>query len=245
MLMRPLAAVLGERPLVVVPCGALQSLPWSVLPSCVGRAVSVSPSAALWLRASSRRQPENEISAAVVVAGPGLPGAEAEATAVSALYDRVTVFAGPDATGARLVAAVRDDTVLHLACHGRLRTDNPLFSALVLADGPLNVYELEGLTSAPHHVVLAGCETGRLQVVAGEETLGLAAAMLGAGAATLVASVVPIPDMATVPLMRSYHRALLDGLQPAAALARTQAQVDPADSACRAAAAGFICLGAG
>jgi hypothetical protein len=45
--------------------------------------------------------------------------------------------------------------------------------------------------------------------------------------------------------MRSYHQALLDGLEPAAALARTQARVDTGDSACRAAAAGFICLGAG
>jgi CHAT domain-containing protein len=181
----------------------------------------------------------------VVVAGPGLPGAEAEAEAVSDLYDRVTVLRGPHATGARLTAAVRDDTVLHLACHGRLRKDNPLFSALLLADGPLNVYELEGLSSAPHHVVLAGCDTGRLQVVAGEETLGLGAALLGAGTATLVASVVPIPDLATVPLMRSYHQALLDGLHPAAALARTQEQIDSGDSACRAAAAGFVCLGAG
>lgn len=245
MLLRPLAPMLGERPLIVVPSGALRSLPWSVLPSCVGRAVSVSPSAGLWLRASSRRQPDGATTAAVVVAGPGLVGADAEAAAVGALYDRVTVLRGPNATGAGLVAAVRDDTVLHLACHGRLRKDNPLFSALVLADGPMNVYELEGLTSAPHSVVLAGCDTGRLQVVAGEETLGLGAAMLGAGTATLVASVVPIPDLATVALMRSYHQALRDGLQPAAALARTQAQVDPGDSACRAAAAGFICLGAG
>jgi tetratricopeptide (TPR) repeat protein len=245
LLLQPLADVIGDRHLVVVPSAALQSLPWSVLPSCVGRPVSVSPSAAMWRRATRGRPFAARPPAAVVVAGPGLPGAEAEASAVSSLYDRATVLRGSQATGANLTAAIGDNTVLHLACHGRLRKDNPLFSALLLADGPVNVYELESLTTAPHHVVLAGCDTGRLQVVAGEETLGLGAALLAGGTRTLVASVVPIPDLATVPLMRSYHQALLDGLEPAAALARTQARVDTGDSACRAAAAGFICLGAG
>ena len=50
LLLRPLAAQLRDRPLVLVPTGALQSIPWSVLPSCLGRPVTVSPSAALWNR---------------------------------------------------------------------------------------------------------------------------------------------------------------------------------------------------
>ena len=94
--------------------------------------------------------------------------------------------------------------------------------------------------------MLAGCDTGRLQVVAGEETLGLGAAVLGGGTATLVAPVIPIPDLATVPLMRSYHEGLVAGLAPAEALAAAQAAVDPEPTRwSRAAAAGFICLGAG
>jgi hypothetical protein len=131
LLLRPLAAVIAERPLIVVPSPALQSLPWSVLPSCAGRPVSVSPSAALWRRAVSRRRSAEHGAVAVVVAGPDLPGADAEAAAISALYERVTVLRGADATGTRLTEAISDDTVLHLACHGRLRKDNPLFSALV------------------------------------------------------------------------------------------------------------------
>ena len=69
-LLRPLAAQLRDRPLVVVPTGALQSIPWSVLPSCLGRPVTVSPSAALWNRAASRPGPEQGAEV-VVVAGPG------------------------------------------------------------------------------------------------------------------------------------------------------------------------------
>ena len=36
LLLRPLAAQLRDRPLVLVPTGALQSIPWSVLPWCLG-----------------------------------------------------------------------------------------------------------------------------------------------------------------------------------------------------------------
>jgi CHAT domain-containing protein len=134
--------------------------------------------------------------------------------------------------------------MLHLACHGRLRADNPLFSSLLLADGPLTVYELERLQDPPHQVVLAGCDTGRVHLVAGEEVLGLAAALLGSGTSTLIASVVPVPDLATVELMQRYHQALVRGLTPAAALADAQTQVDD-DPAALVASAGFICMGAG
>ena len=40
---------LADRPLVVVPTGSLQNVPWALLPSCAGRPVTVSPSATLWL----------------------------------------------------------------------------------------------------------------------------------------------------------------------------------------------------
>jgi len=135
--------------------------------------------------------------------------------------------------------------LLHLAAHGNVRSDNPLFSSVTLADGPLTVYELERLTRAPYHVVLAACDTGRPHMVAGEELLGFGAALLGGGTATLVAPVVPVPDAATVPLMGAYHEALRAGRRPAEALAAAQAGLDSDDPAAWAAAAAFICLGAG
>ena len=54
-LLAPLAALLGDRPLVVVPPGPLQSLPWPMLPGCAGRPVTVAPSAASWLAARPGR----------------------------------------------------------------------------------------------------------------------------------------------------------------------------------------------
>ena len=243
MLMAPLRGALQDRPLVVVPTGGLQSLPWSILPSCAGRPVTVSPSATLWHQATTRPGPPLA-APVVVVAGPGLPGATVEAETIGALYPGSVQLLGAAATAPALSAAADGAALLHLAAHGSLRSDNPSFSSLLLADGPFTVYDLERLRRPPHHVVLAACDTGRAHTVAGDEILGFGAALLSGGTATLVAPVVPVPDGETVPLMRSYHLGLLAGHSPAAALALAQA-ASAVDDVGWAAAAGFVCLGAG
>jgi CHAT domain-containing protein len=149
------------------------------------------------------------------------------------------------ADAAHLTAAMTGATLVHIAAHGHLRSDNPQFSALRLADGPYTVYDLELLAAAPAHVVLAACDTGRPHVVAGDEVLGLTTALLGRGTATLVAPVVPVPDGETGALMCRYHGYLRDGEPPATALARAQERTRADSPARRAAAAGFVCLGAG
>jgi CHAT domain-containing protein len=51
-------------------------------------------------------------------------------------------------------------------------------------------------------------------------------------------------DAETAPLMTAFHRMLVAGLPPAVALATAQSQV-VANRPTMAAAAGFVCLGAG
>jgi hypothetical protein len=82
-LFSPLAGEIGDRPLVLIPTGVLQSLPWSILPSCTGRPVTVSPSAALWC---TGLRPLDTGGHTVVASGPGLPGARSEAEEVAAIY---------------------------------------------------------------------------------------------------------------------------------------------------------------
>jgi CHAT domain-containing protein len=181
----------------------------------------------------------------VVVAGPRLDGALAEADAVARLYPGSRVLVGDDATAAHVQEAMDGAALVHLAAHGTVRSDNPLFSSLSLADGPFTVYDLERLRRAPHHVVLAACDTGRSEVVAGDEILGFTAALMAGGTGTVVASVGPVADAPTVSLMAAYHRELVAGSAPAEALARAQAAMRSRAPAFRAAAAGFVLLGVG
>ncbi|MDX3187344.1 CHAT domain-containing protein [Streptomyces sp. MN03-5084-2B] len=237
-LLEPLREIDG-RPLVLAPTGALHGVPWSVLPSCAGRAVTVTPSATLWREADGTPAAAGPVA---VAAGPGLAGASAEARAVAAIHGCAPMPA-ETATVDAVLAALATARLAHLAAHGTLAADNPLFSRLRLHDGPLIVHDLERLTRVPHTLVLASCDSGRSVVSTGDELLGLSAAFIGHGTAQLVASVVPIPDAGTVPLMVSLHRKLAAGEAAAPALAAAQLELRDADPASRAAAAGFTCLG--
>lgn len=241
LLLGPLAE-LGERPLVVVPTGALHSLPWSLLPSCVGRPLTVAPSATLWQLSSTR--PAGGQEAVGVAAGPRLRSARGEAKAVAEIHG-TTPLVDEDATVDAVLAMLGETRIAHLAAHGRLSADNPLFSDLLLADGPLVVYDIERLARVPETVVLAACDSGRSMVYAGDELLGLSATFISRGAVQLIASVLPVPDAETVPLMVGFHRRLAAGEAPAVALAAAQLELSSDLPAAIAAAAGFVCIGAG
>jgi len=241
-LLAPLAGELGDAALVLVPTGRLQSLPWSILPSCAGRPVTVAPSATSWHLAHTRTAKRN--GEVAVVAGPELPGAQVEARAVAAIHATTALLGGAATAEATKAALVRAD-LAHLATHGRMSADNPLFSALVLADGPLMVYDIERLSRVPATVVLAACDIGRHTVWAGDELLGLAATFLAQGAQQIIAPVVPVPDIETAPLMTSFHRLLATGRPTAEALANAQQALADSDTPETAAAAGFVCVGSG
>jgi hypothetical protein len=220
LLLRPVAGETADRPLVLVPTGVLHAVPWAALPSCRNRPVTVAPSAASWHRAAVS-EPRGG-GGVVLVAGPGLAGASAEIAALAPRYPGCLRIGGEQATVEATCAALDGAELAHVAAHGRFRADNPLFSSLQLADGPLTVYDLEGLGQAPRILVLSACESGLSDVQAGDELMGLAAAVLAMGTVTLVASVFPVPDEETRHLMLKFHRGLRQGISPAAALAGAQ-----------------------
>jgi CHAT domain-containing protein len=112
--------------------------------------------------------------------------------------------------------------VLHLACHGLFRADNPMFSSLKLHDGWLTAADAMRLDLKGTLVTLSACESGRNEVFAGDELIGLTRAFLGAGAATLAVSLWLVQDETTASLMARYYERLRDGAGPAEALRAAQ-----------------------
>jgi CHAT domain-containing protein len=236
-LITPLAHVLGERRLVIVPTGPLHALPWPMLPSLRGRPLVVAPSAATWVdRQASPRRRRRKIA---LVAGPRLRHASTEIAGVRDLYANPIVLTGKQATVSAVLHALEGAKVAHLACHGHFRSDSPLFSWLELADGSLNAYELQRLSRPPELIVLSACDLAISETRPGDELLGFAAALIGMGARTIIASVVPAPDAAARRLMIALHRDLTTGQSPAVALARAQHGLRVSESRL----AGFVCLG--
>jgi tetratricopeptide (TPR) repeat protein len=214
---RLLAPLRLDGPLVVLPTGLLGALPWPALPSARGRAVTVAPSATAWLRAAGRR-PDGE--GVIALAGPALQRAEAEARAVAGAWPSGS--AGSRASRGDVEKALHGAAVVHIAAHGHHQIENPLFSSVRLADGPLFAYEIE---HSPPHVVLSACELGTATVRPGDEALGLTSVLLHAGTACVVSSVARVGDRAAEATMAAYHARLAAGEGSASALAAALSDV--------------------
>jgi hypothetical protein len=211
-----LVAPLGvgaDTPLVVVPARGTHRLPWSALHSAP---VAAAPSATLW--AASRDRPVEHGGRVLVVAGPGVDGAEQEVAAVAGRHPGADVLVPPESTAQAVVDAIGRCDLVHFACHGLLRADNPTFSALELTGGQLTVHELDLRAVAPRRAVLASCDSAADVSYAGNELVGFVSALLARGTAGLVASVVAVPDSEAVPLMGALHGRLAAGDRMATAL---------------------------
>ena len=115
-----------ERELVIVPIDVLQSVPWSALHDAP---VSLSPSATFW--ASTCRNVRSDLSKVLLAAGPRLPAAEEEVRKLSAVHADHVVLSPPDSTVSKVANALEDTGTAHFACHGVVRSDNPMFWTLL------------------------------------------------------------------------------------------------------------------
>jgi tetratricopeptide (TPR) repeat protein len=241
-LLGPVAAALGDGPVVVVPSGRLRAVPWALLPSLRDRVVTVAPSASTWVRARRKRAPARRRVALVV--GPGLATGGAEVAQLRPRYPDAVMLGQGSATAEPVLGAMDGAWLAHIAAHGTFRADNPLFSSIQLDDGPLTVHDFERLRRAPHWMILSSCDSGAAAPVGADELLGLASSLVPLGAVGIVASVVPVNDPAAVPLMLTLHDALAEGATLPEALLAVRRRASRGDSLQQATAHSFIALGA-
>ena len=226
----PLADLLVDcRRVIIVPHEQLGSVPFAALHDgehylSQRFEIAVAPSARVALRGLGRHSVP-AMHAVIVGESSRLVHAAEEAQFVASLFERATVLTGQDANGDALRAASVQAEVLHLACHGQFRSDNPMFSALHLVDGPFTVQDVETLQLPQGVVVLSACESGVATASKGDEVIGLVRAFLIAGAARVVASLWSVDDKVTSEFMAVFYASLRAGAAPAAALRSAQLEV--------------------
>jgi CHAT domain-containing protein/tetratricopeptide (TPR) repeat protein len=226
LLIAPVADVLNEvvgDGLVVVPHRQLCNVPFQALydggrPLIDRWAVSVAPTRVPLPGGSA----PPALSDAIVLAVPDdrAPAVGDEARAVAAALPHARVLVGAAATSDALMTLAPAGGILHIACHGLFRSSNPLFSALRLADRWVTAAELAELDLSDTLVVLSACESGRQDDAA--EPVGLAWALLAAGASGVVVSRWVVDDDGAASVMRDMYRQLSVGLTPASALREAQ-----------------------
>jgi hypothetical protein len=222
--------------LVLVTCREVSALPWALLPSLVGRPLTVARSLTAFARREAESEPARTASglpagASVHVSvGPAVARGPAEAAAVAAAWPGRATVNNPS-SGRALVEALSRPGLVHVAAHGTHEVQSPLFSSVALHDGPVFAHELQPSGVRADHVVLSACDVGTTTYRPGEESLGLAASMLSLGARSAVAAVSPVRDDVAAEVMTAHHRGLAAGRSSDEALAAAIASSHPASAA--------------
>jgi CHAT domain-containing protein len=227
LLLRPIEQRLGARRLVVVPHRALHYVPFHALDDGEAyvverREVAYAPSAGVLRHCLAKPQKTFERALLLGVADEQTPRVRDEIKALAPLFPRSVPLLDERATLAALREHAPHSDVLHLACHGQFRPDNPLFSSLRLGDGWLTVRDAYALDFPGGLVTLSACETGVSAVAPGDEVIGLARGFFSAGAQSLLLSLWTVDDAATARLMADFYTQLRAGERPAAALRHAQ-----------------------
>ena len=202
--------------LLVIPSRTLATAPWSLLPRRVGRPTTVALSATGWLRG---RPPilSPRVSA---MAGPGLALSGPEVEDVASTWPGGVAADSEHGSAAALAKALVTSDLVHIAAHGQHNQDNPLFSSIRMADGPLYAYDVPpgraggrshrpvGVRPRAHHT--AGRRRGPRAHRGVARHRG----------ASVVSSVSRVDDTTAFETMLRYHRLLSTGRTPPPPLPR-------------------------
>jgi CHAT domain-containing protein len=239
LLWRPIEPyVMGVNRVIIVPHRALHYVPFCALHD--GRqwlverhAISYAHSAQVWAAQhakpdqASHATPTAPVAMRVYAAGFGAGTMDAVETEVrnivSTLGGQSWAMTGSEATQAALRQLPAEATALHLACHGQFRADNPAFSSLLLADGPLTLHEVSQMQLPLTLVTLSACETAQSHISPGDEVTSLTRAFILAGAKTVLATQWVIEDNASYALMADFYQHLPTKDDVASALRNAQA----------------------
>ena len=217
----------GSERLIVIPFGPLHAVPFHALHDgeryLLERfEVTACPSSSILQLCAERRPPADGGCVAVACSSGGrLPRVVEEAQTVSALLGG-DCYTEDEATRETVMLVASGRRVVHLAAHAAARLDNPGFAHITLADGQLSMVDVCNLDLDGALVTLSACETGRTEVLGGDEVVGLSRGFLYAGASTLIQSLWRVEDAATADLMRRFYSELSGGCPPGAALRAAQ-----------------------
>jgi len=166
---------------------------------------------------------------------PRLKFSGTEVQRIAALFPpkRADVFVREQASERTLKRLNLDEyRILHIAAHGLINDQNPMRSAVVLAqdpdspeDGFFQMREIYNLRMRADLVVLSACRSGRGQLVRGEGLEGLSRAFFYAGASAVMMSLWEVDDRAGAQLMERFYRFCGQGTPLAEALRRAKLEM--------------------
>ena len=241
LLVQPVEAQLqGIRTVGIIADGVLWELPFQALQTKTDHflmedvAIFYAPSLGVLKELKTRKADKAQATSLLAFANPtsavapstpairatgtaaALPEAEAEVKAIQQLFRKAqsTVFVGTEAGEKNFKTQAAYHRIIHLATHGTLDNQQPLYSHLLFSksgsdeDGLLEAREVLDLSLNADLVVLSACETARGKISAGEGMIGLSWAFLAAGSRTTVVSQWKVSSASTAEWMTHFYQQL-------------------------------------
>jgi CHAT domain-containing protein/Flp pilus assembly protein TadD len=211
-LIEPIRGFLRGQRVVFAPSGFLHHVPFHALIDAGGHSliehftISYAPSASIFARCALRPASTARGSLILAVPDAAAPRISQEAAAIRDILPEAELLLGDETSPEALETRGAAKRYLHIAAHGLLRRDNPLFSAIRLGESRLQLFDLRHMRLDADLVTLSGCSTGVSVVTGADELVGLMRGILGAGARSLLASLWDVNDESTTKFMISFYR---------------------------------------
>lgn len=223
----------------IIPTGFLTYLPLGALTPTLqqappllgkGRRVIYAPSATVLFRYCLGRPPSLQQGLLAIAPTAEKLHFTQGAAAKLACSPKDGLLLGAAATGAAFVRQSHAYRIICFLGHALFNAQHPMLSNLNLSDGHLQAGEiLRQLRIDADLVVLAACESGRSQVLRGDEMLGLSRALLYAGTRSLLVTLWQVHEIPTRLLVEHFFQTLdlrdatFRPFDPATALGNAQA----------------------
>lgn len=156
-----------------------------------------------------------------------LPDARRSVAKIAEMMHGKAILA-EDATKKCFVELAGNFRILHLAMHGLVDHENPLYSKLVFTpennsqDHLLEAGELYNMDINAELTVLSACNTGYGKMHKGEGVMSLSRAFTYAGCPSVVMSLWSVPDIQTSDIMIRFFEALKNGMTKDKALRKAK-----------------------
>ncbi|MBK9316455.1 MAG: CHAT domain-containing protein [Acidobacteria bacterium] len=238
--------LIGKRKICIIPDDVLWGIPFQALTARSGRylieeySVFYAPSLSVYLQMLNRYSytGESKENSLLAFGNPSLdddtveyfngqqrgenfkplPHAEFEVKAILTMFrnPKSKALIGLEAEERLFKSMVSEYRTIHLATHGVLDDQNPLYSYLLLSkkdddqieDGILEAREILNLDLSADMVVLSACETARGRIGSGEGLIGMSWAFFIAGCRSTVVSQWKIDSAGTAKFMIEFYKVL-------------------------------------
>jgi CHAT domain-containing protein/predicted negative regulator of RcsB-dependent stress response len=138
----------------------------------------------------------------------GLPMIASESRSIKRIFKKANQFNGDLASCAKLTQALTDASgFIHIATHASRSSENPLFSKILMSDGPFFPFDLFGKEINAQLVSLSGCQTAAPGIYYGN-SFSLAKAFYQGGVKNVLASLWTVSDKISMYFMVEFYRAL-------------------------------------